>query len=164
MAGPYLRDDLPSAQLRAQDWKSYKQRVVAGDAQISRGYFETNAEVAFSSYDVPGRTTPIKGVLYYIEPKYTFTPRLFMAARYERNDYPFIATQGPVNWTAAEALFGDVEIGGGFRPTATSIVKLSVRGDKWRPSGSPFRVNHDGYAVIAQYSQTFDFVELATRR
>ncbi len=53
---------------------------------------------------------------------------------------------------------------GGFRPTATSILKLFARADRWRPSSNPNRLNYDGYAVVAQWSQTYDFVQLATSR
>ena len=98
--GPYLNDAFTTGQLRAQEWKSYKQNVVAADLQVSRGYFEGHAELAHSSYDVPGRPTPIKGLLFYLEPKYTFTPRFFMAGRYERNDYPFISPVSPTFWVA----------------------------------------------------------------
>lgn len=162
--GPYLNHDLSSSQLRAQDWTSYKQRVVAGDAQISRGYFEGNAEVVYSNYDVPGRGTPIDGVSFYLEPKYTFTPRCFMVARYERNDYPFISPVTQTFWVANRVILSDVEIGGGFRATASTLLKLSIRADHWTPNASPQAPHDNGYAVAAQWSQTFDLVELATRR
>ena len=162
--GPYLNHDLSSSQLLAQDWKSYKQRVIAGDAQISRGYFEGNMEVAYSNYDVPGRGTPIDGVSFYLEPKYTFTPRFFMAARYERNDYPFISPVAQTFWVANRVVFNDVEIGGGFRATASTLLKLSIRADYWTPNVNPLAPHDNGYAVAAQWSHIFDFVELATRR
>jgi hypothetical protein len=163
-AGPYLNHDLSASQLRGQDWKSYKQRVVAGDAQISRGYFEGNAEVTYSNYDVPGRSTPIDGVSFYLEPKYTFTPRFFMAARYERNDYPFILPVSQTIWAANRVILSDVEIGAGFRATASTLLKLSIRADHWTPNVNPQAPHDNGYAVAAQWSQSFDLVELATRR
>jgi hypothetical protein len=164
--GPYLNTSFSSAQLRAQDWKTYKQRIIAADLQLSRGYFEGHAELAHSVYDVPGRPTAIKGLLYYVEPKYTFTPRFYLAGRYERNDYPFIR---PVNatspiWIANRVVLQDVEIGGGFRVTATTLLKLSVRGDHWAPNANPNAPHDNGYAVAFQWSQRLDFVELLQRR
>jgi hypothetical protein len=164
MIGPYLNKNLTATETRGKDWKSYKQRVVAGDAQISRGYFEGNVEVAYSNYDVPGRGTAVDGISFYVEPKYTFTPRFFMAARYERNDYPFISPVTPTFWVANRVIVADGEIAGGFRATASTLLKLSFRKDYWTPNANPQAPHDNGYAVAAQWSQTFDFVELATRR
>jgi hypothetical protein len=164
MRGPYLRDDYAPALLRSRDWKSYKQRVIAADAQVSHGYLEVNAELGHGVYDVPGRPTPIKGLLYYIEPKYQITPRFHIAGRYERNDYPFIRPANATVWIANRVVFQDVELGGGFRPGASTLLKLSVRADHWAPNANPNAPKDNGYAVVAQWSQRFDLVELATRR
>lgn len=164
MLGPYLRDDYAPALLRSQDWKSYKQRVIAADAQVSHGYLEVNAELAHGVYDVPGRPTAMKGLLYYIEPKYQLTPRLHLAGRYERNDYPFIRPVTATVWVANRVVFQDVELGAGFRPTASTLLKLSVRADHWAPNASAQAPKDNGYAVVAQWSQRFDLVELATRQ
>ncbi|MEO8334192.1 MAG: hypothetical protein ABI664_04425 [bacterium] len=164
--GPYLNDSFSPAQLRAQDWKAYKQHIVAADLQWSRGYFEGHAELAHSVYDVPGRPTAIKGLLYYLEPKYTFTPRFFLAGRYERNDYPFIrpvSETSPI-WIANRVVLQDVEIGGGFRATAATLLKLSVRADHWAPNANPNAPHDNGYAMALQWSQLLDVVELFTRR
>jgi hypothetical protein len=164
--GAYLNDAFTQGQLRAEDWKSFKQSVVAADLQLSRGYFEGHAELAHSTYDVPGRPTEIKGLLFYLEPKYTFTPRFFMAARYERNDYPYISpifATSPI-WIANRVVLQDVEMGGGFRATASTLLKLSVRADHWAPNANKNAPHDNGYAVALQWSQVFDFMELAARR
>jgi hypothetical protein len=161
--GPYLNDGLAAAMPPGTDWKSYKQTIIAADAQVSRGYFEGHAELAHSVYDIQSRT-PIKGLLYYLEPKYTFTPRFFMALRYERNDYPFILPVNPGFWVANRVVFQDVELGGGFRATATSLIKLSVRADHWAPNTNPSAPHDNGYAVVTQWSQFFDFMELLSRQ
>ncbi|MEO7457176.1 MAG: hypothetical protein ABIY52_13010 [Gemmatimonadaceae bacterium] len=163
-AGPYLNDSFSASQLHAQDWKSFRQRVIAGDAQFSRGYFEGNAEIAHGSYDVPGRATAINGLSFYVEPKYTFTPRFYAAARYERNDYPFISPLNSTIWIANGVIVQDVELGAGYRPTARTLLKLSGRKDHWTPNANPNVPKDNGYAVALQWSQTWDFVELATRR
>ena len=164
--GPYLNKTFTGPQLRTQDWKSFKQRIVAGDAQFSYGYFEAHGEMAYGTYEVPGRATAIDGLLFYLEPKYTFTPRFFMALRFERNDYPFIrpVNSTSINWIANSITFNDTEIGAGYRPTASTLLKLTVRADHWTPNANPNAPHDNGYAVAFQLSQFLDFVELATRK
>jgi hypothetical protein len=158
--GPYLNHDLTDTELRGESWTHYKQRVVGFDAQLSHGYFEANAEAAYGNYDVPGRATAIEGVSFYVEPKYTFTPRFFMAARVERNDYPFISPVTPTFWVANRVVVADAEVGGGYRASASTLLKLSVRMDHWTPNASPQAPHDNGYAVAMQWSQMVDFVEL----
>lgn len=162
--GPYLNHNLSPTELRGEAWTHYRQRVVGLDAQLSRGYFEANVEAAYSNYDVPGRGTPIDGISFYVEPKYTFTPRFFMAARVERNDYPFISPVTPTFWVANRVVVADAEVGGGFRVSASTLLKLSVRKDHWTPNANPQAPHDNGYAVAMQWSQTIDFVELVRRR
>ncbi len=161
--GPYLNDSYTSAQLKGAAWKSFNEGIYAWDIQYSRGYFEGHVEGAFSTYDIPGRTDTQNGFQWYGEGKYTFTPRFFLAARGERNDYPFIRAFGP-NWTSANSVVSDIETGGGFRPTATTLMKMSVRKDHWGPNPNPQAPHDNGYALVFQLSQSFDAVELLTRK
>lgn len=160
--GPYLGRDLPPTLLAGRGWRSFNQRVVAADAQLSRGYFEAFAEVARASYDVPG-AEPLAGLTWYVETKYTLAPRWYIAARVERNDYPYIMPQDDFVWIADRSDFTDGEVGVGFRATASTLVKLSVRADHWVPNPNPFAPQTSGRAIAMQLSQTFDLVELATR-
>ena len=164
MIGPYLNHNLTASELRGENWQHYKQRVVGLDAQLSRGYFEANVEAAYSNYDVPGRGTAIDGISFYVEPKYTFTPRFFLAARVERNDYPFIAPVTPTFWVANRVILSDAELGGGFRATASTLLKLSLRMDYWTPNSNPQAPHDNGYAIAAQWSQMVDFMELVRGR
>ena len=164
MYGPYLNPALTTSQLHGADWKSYKQGIYAADVQASRGYFEGNAEVVRSTYDVPGYAKTSNGLAYYIDAKYTFAPRFYMATRFERNDYPFISPVTPTFWVANNVAFSDVEVGGGFRATATTLLKLTVRADRWSPNANPFAPHDNGYSVAFQWSQFVDFMDLATRR
>jgi hypothetical protein len=165
--GSYLGSD-DAVFIAGEDWRRYKQHVVAADLQLSRGYFEANAELARASYDVPERAEAAKGLTWYVETKYTFTPRFYLAARVERNDYPYISPlvtpfTGPI-WIASNSDFTDVEIGGGFRVTSSTLLKVSVRADHWVPNPNPNAPTASGRAVAMQLSQTFDVVELVTRR
>jgi hypothetical protein len=69
-----------------------------------------------------------------------------------------------VEWTANKSDFTDVEVGAGFRLTSRTLAKLSVRADHWVPNPNPFAPQSSGRALAFQLSQTFDVMELATRR
>jgi hypothetical protein len=153
--GPYLNNSLPNTLLAGQSWDHYKQRVVALDARFARGYLETHVEAARGSYDVPGRPTAIFGYTYYGEAKYTFSPRFFVAARVERNKYPFIRPNATA-WVARLTDFVDGEAGVGYRVSASTLVKASVRGDRWWVAQSPAYRGLGGGAVALQVSQAFD--------
>lgn len=154
--GPYLNKDDASSLPAGTTWSDFHQHVVALDWAYAHGYLETHAEAARGTYDVPGRGS-ITGFTYYGEAKYTLTPRFFVAARAERNKYPFIretATTGA--YTARLTDFVDGEIGGGYRVSTSTLIKASVRGDRWwvRP-GAGFR-GLGGHAIAIQVSQAFD--------
>ena len=165
-AGPYLGSD-DAVFIAGGDWRRYKQHVVAADMQVSREYFEANAELARASYDVPDRAEPAIGLTWYVETKYTFTPRFYAAVRVERNDYPYIAPlvtpfSVPI-WIASNSDFTDVEVGGGFRVTSSTLLKLSVRADHWVPNPNPNAPTASGRALAMQLSQTFDVIDLMAR-
>lgn len=156
--GPYLNDSFTPAQLRDQGWTSFHQRVIATDVSFARGYLETHAEAARATYDVPGRIGALMGYTYYGEAKYTFTPRFFVATRLERNNYPFIRVFGTnTTWTARLTDFVDGELGVGYRFDQTTLVKASVRADRWWvPPGSTAFLGQGGPAVAMQVSKGFD--------
>lgn len=160
--GPYLNRDLTSEQLRGGRWSDFQQHVIALDASFARGYLETRAEAARGSYEVPGRT-PVWGYTYYGEVKYTLSPRFFVAGRAERNMYPFIRANG-TSWTARLTDFVDGELGAGYRLTTNTLVKASVRGDRWwvAQNANGFR-GQGGSAFAMQVSQSFDAVRWFTR-
>ncbi len=154
--GPYLNHSIGATQLAGKRWSAYDQRVLALDAAFSRGYLETHAEFARGSYDVPGRANAVSGLTYYAEAKYTLSPRFFLAARAERNKYPFIRPTSSATWVANLTDFVDGEVGGGYRFAASTLFKLSVRGDRWWVrSGAGFR-GQGGHAIAVQLSQAFD--------
>jgi len=162
--GPYLNRSFTPQELFGRPWTHYQQRVVAADLAFARGYLETHAEAARASYDVPGRADPLIGFTYYGEAKYTFTPRVFVAARAERNNYPFIRAFG-TTWAARTPDFVDGELGVGYRATATTLVKASVRADRWWvPANATAYKGQGGPAVAMQVSQSFDVVSWFDRR
>jgi hypothetical protein len=154
--GPYLSRAVSTAALHGESWTSYQQTVMAFDAQYAVGYLETHVEAARGSYDLAGKTS-IVGFTYYGEAKYTLTPRLFVAVRLERNKYPFIRPSATLPWTAKLTDFVDGETGIGFRVTSTTLLKASVRGDRWWVNaGAPGYRGMGGHAFAMQLSQAFD--------
>jgi hypothetical protein len=162
--GSYLNRHLTTEALRGQEWSASSQRVFALDASLARGYFEARVEASHGSYDVPGRSEAIAGYAYYGEVKYTFTPRFFVAGRAERNYYPFIrATATAV--TARLTDFVNGELGAGYRVSTTTLVKASMRGDRWWVAqNSPGFLGRGGGAMALQVSQSFDVMSWFTRR
>lgn len=158
--GSYLNTDTPAAGLFGRSWSDYQQTVIATDLEYSRGYFDAHAEGARGTYQIPGRPGSVVGFTYYGEGRYALTPRLFVAARVERNDYPFIRffpTTG--TWSSRLTDFVDGEIGGGYRLTSSTILKVSWRGDRWWRHPTP----PDGQAFATQLSQTFDVLDWLDR-
>src|SRR2546425_849368 len=129
--GPYLGPEVTPMLLTGDNWKQFGQAVYGIDAQFSRGYFEINADVARSSYEVPGVAQSVRGLAYFIEPKYTWSPRFFTALRLERNDYPFVKPLAPGVWLGTTADFYDVEAGAGYPPGPRAILKIAYRRDRW---------------------------------
>jgi CheY-like chemotaxis protein len=157
--GPYLNESTASSALFGKSWTSYDQDVAAADVEFARGYLETHFEAARGWYEVPGRADRIAGFTYYGEGKYTFTPRFFVAARVERNDYPFIREAGASVWTARLVDFVDGELGVGYRLFPNTTVKVSYRADRrWSAFGGP-----GGHAVALQVSQFFDVMDAYDR-
>jgi hypothetical protein len=162
--GPYLNDGLTDAQLDGREWTAHRQRIGAVDLRVSRGYAELRAEWARSEYDVPKASEPVRGTTYYVEGRYTITPRLYAAVRRERNKYPFIRPSGADGWNARTTDFTNTEGGVGFRLTASTLLKASYRGDDWvvTPANESF-VRPGGRAFAVQVSQAFDVVAIVER-
>ena len=154
--GPYLGPEVTPMLLTGDDWKDFRQAVYGIDAQFSRGYFELNADVARSSYEVPGVARSVRGLAYFIEPKYTWSPRFFTALRLERNDYPFVMPLAPGVWLGTTADFYDVEAGAGYRLGPGAILKIAYRRDRWSVDPSKKSFFPDGYSISAQLSYRFD--------
>jgi hypothetical protein len=150
--GPYLNSDLGAALPAGADWKTYTQRVLGIDARLTIGYFEFRGEVLLSRYDVPTRSSALEAVDVYAEAKQTWAPRLFTAARFERNDYALVVPDSAGPWSGRLVDSYNGEVGVGYRLSAGTTLKASYRRAWWRvaldlPPGMP-----DGYAFGLQLS------------
>jgi len=158
--GPYLSSRHSTTQLDGRKWSSFEQRVGLVDLAASYGYFELFAEAGVSEFDVPRTPEPVTGFAYFVEGKYTFTPRFFIAGRLERNDYPFISPVSPTFWVARKTDFHNEELGLGYRFGANTLLKASYRQDLWHvDAGNAAFVRPGGRAVAFQISQRFDILE-----
>lgn len=153
--GGEVQDEIPAG----SRWQEYGQTVLGFDVQFSRGYFELNGEFANSSYEVPTFDRNSRGVAWFLEPRYTFTPRLFGAVRYERNDYPYIMPRGGGAWTGRNSDLSTVEIAAGYRLWAGATLKVSWRADQWHVEESRRASYPAGSAIAAQLSWRFDVKE-----
>ena len=161
-AGPYLNGDLTSALLAGEDWASYGQQVAAIDVQASRGYLEVWAEAGRSSYELPTVARPLRGVAGYAETRYTFSPRWYVAARAERNDYPYVEAVDDA-WEVTSADVRNVEAGFGFRPSSHQLLKVTWRRDQWHVAPELRAYLPAGHAIAVQFSQAFDVLAIADR-
>jgi hypothetical protein len=166
--GPYLSRDLPATLLAGRPWRAYTQRVGAVDAQLSRGYLELRGELAAARYEVPGdttgRETVVHGLTYYAEAKYTLAPRFFVASRLERNDYAFIRPARDAGWLAKPTNMYNGEVGAGYRPDAQTLLKASVRADRWDVPPALRAVLRNGVALALQVSRAFDVFDATLGR
>ncbi len=152
-AGPYLGDGISGDLPPGTQWQDFGERILAADLRFAAGYFELCAELGASWYEVPTYANDVKGTTYYVEAKYAWTPRLFTAARVERNLYAFVRPTGGGNWTARATDFVNTEVGVGFRITARTLVKTSVRWDDWEIAPAQAAFLGEGWAVALQLSQ-----------
>jgi hypothetical protein len=166
--GPYLNDELPATLLGGRSWRANAQRIGALDAQVSRGYLELRGELAAARYDVPGDASAaartVHGLTYYAEGRYTLTPRLFVAARAERNDYAFVAPASATAWIATPTDMHDAELGAGWRLDRRTLLKASVRADRWDVPAELRSTLGNGAAVALQLSRTFDVFDASLGR
>jgi hypothetical protein len=149
-AGTYLSRAVQDSLPPGAAWTDFRQRVLAFDARVSRGYFESHAELSLSGYDAPAHTASTNGLSYYVEGKYTWSPRLFTALRFEVNNYAFIRPSGGASWTARSVQMVNGEAGVGYRVSAALSLKASYRRDHWPPDARAFLPN--GYAAALQVS------------
>lgn len=153
--GPYLGPRVEAELPAGTTWKDYGQAITGADLQFSRGHFELNGDFAVSSYDAPARAFKSRGRAYFIEPKFTFTPRFFAALRVEKNDYPFIQPLGGGLWRVNNAELSDVEVGAGYRIGPGAILKVAYRKDAWNVPESRKSFFPNGYSVAAQLTYSF---------
>jgi len=156
--GPYLNRQLGDYLLPGDSWRDFDQRILGFDVQFSRGYFELNGELIFSKYDVPFQSKTTDGTDYYLEMKYTWTPRFYGAVRFERNKSVFISHLMGMSWLAQDVEVNDVEISLGYRFNPNTQIKLAYRRDYWDGKDARMTLFPDGHSLAVQLSHQFDLM------
>jgi hypothetical protein len=163
--GPYLGPGITALLPPGEEWTAYAQDIIAAEARFALGYVEARAEAQWSSYEVPTHADPVRGFGWYAELRATLSPRVFAAVRYEDYRYPFVRPVGPGFWIGSETTQRNGEVGAGYRFSASTLVKASLRMDQWPvrelPGGQRFP---NGYAVAVQGSVLASLTDLLTPR
>lgn len=146
--------------LIAEDWllpgktlADYDETVAGLDLQYSIGHFELNGELTHTRLEVPAADNA-RGRIWYVEPKYTFSPRWFAALRWERGDQAEAYWIWAALWSAETERVDDLEAGVGFRIDPGLVLKGSYRtalGSLDSAAGMP-----RGHGVALQLSYRFD--------
>ncbi len=170
--GPYLGPSSDAALPAGRAREDFQQTVVAADLRFSVGYVDVRAEAAWASYDVPTipdslgswRVVPVEGRGWYVEPRVTLSPRVFVAARLEWFDYASIRVNRDTNLVGNATLEQNGELALGYRFSPGALLKVSGRRDNWPgPDASANFRTPNGYAFALQFSQQFSLTALLQR-
>ena len=156
--GPYLNRQLGAYLPPGDSWRDFDQRILGFDVQFSRGYFELNGELIFSEYDVPFQSKSTDGTDYYLEMRYTWTPRFYGAVRFERNKNAIISHLMNLSWHAQDIEVKDVESSLGYRFSPDTQIKLAYRWDHWDVKDARMAFFPDGHSLAVQLSHQFDLM------
>jgi len=151
--GEYLSLIAETWLLPGKALSDYHERVTGLDVQYSIGHFELNGEVTQTRLEVPAAENA-RGRIWYVEPKYTFSPRWYAALRWERGDQAVAYWIWDAIWSAEQQRVDNLEAAVGFRIDRGLLVKASYRttlrdsdGAEWDPQGE---------GVALQLSYRFD--------
>ncbi len=102
-----------------------------------------------------------------MELKYTWTPRLYGAARFGKYEAAYIAydsdTYGLPRVTPGRE-FSDLEIGLGYRLSSNVLFKVAYSSDHWSEDDTLDNPLRNGHSVGLQLSWHFDLGSLLQRR
>lgn len=158
--GPYLsretNDNLPVG----RRWRDYDQRALGIDVQFSRGYLEFNGQLLRTHYEVPYHDSIPDDSTYWLELKYTWTPRLYGAVRYQGVEVTYVGYPDYHAWYTETFEFRALEVGLGYRLDADLLLKLVYQADHWDEPDYGYAPHATGHALGLQLSWSFDLVTL----
>jgi hypothetical protein len=155
-SGPYLNHDLEAWLPPGTSWRDFDQRNLGFDFQFSRGYLELNGLLVFSEYEVPYRDDDADTTAWYLELKYTWTPRFYGAVRFEKNEASLRRQAGESPWPDRSRKFRDLEIGLGYRFSPDTQIKAAYRHDRWNEGEASEYATPSGHSLSLQLSHHFD--------
>ena len=160
--GPYLdRNDYYVPPGRSSN--DFDQRVWGFDFQYSLGYLELNGQLVNFRYEVPYYYEDTDDTSWYLELKYTWTPRLYGAARFGKYQVAYFTSYGEtygLPGVAPGREFSDLEIGLGYRLSSNVLIKVAYSSDHWSAGDVPDYRLHNGHSVGMQLSWHFDLGSL----
>jgi hypothetical protein len=150
--GPYLSRISEAWILPDKSLSDFNEQVAGLDLQYSLAHFEFNGEMTQARLQVPA-AGDARGRIWYVEPKYTFSPRWYAAMRYERGDLPSPVWIFNTTWSAQQERIHDLETAIGFRILPGLLAKASYRTEFG--SSDPAALDQ-GRVVAVQLSYSFD--------
>jgi len=150
--GPYLSRISEAWLLPGKELGDFHEKLWGLDVQFSRAHFELNGELTQTRLEVPA-AGDAWGRSWYVEPKYTFSPRWYAALRWERGDLPHANWIWTTMWSAEQIRVNGLEAGIGFRIIPRFLVKTSYRTEIGKRSFGP---DPEGHALALQFSYSFD--------
>lgn len=160
--GPYMSRDenyVPPG----VSWRDFDQRVLGFDFQFSHGYLEINGQLVNFQYEVPHYADRTNDTSWYVELKYTWTPRFFGAVRFGNYEVEYIDyDRGGYSLprVASGREFSDLEIGLGYRLSPSLLFKVAYSNDYWSAGKKPDQRLQNGHSVGLQLSCNFDLASL----
>jgi hypothetical protein len=158
--GPYLNretnDNLPDG----RQWRDYEQRAQGLDVQFSRGYLEFNGQLVRTHYEVPYHDSAPDDSTYWLELKYTWTPRLYGAVRYQGVEVTYVGYPEYQHWYTEVRKFSVLEVGIGYRFSPNLLLKFAYQRDHWDEPDYGYAAHATGHALELQLSWFFDLVSL----
>ena len=150
--GPYLSRISEDWLLPGDELGDFHEKLWGLDLQFSRAHFELNGELTQARLEVP-YAEDAWGRAWYVEPKYTFSPRWYAALRWERGDLPWAYWIFDAVWSEEQIRVNGLEAGIGFRIIPGLLVKTSYRTELGKRSSGP---DPEGHALALQLSYSFD--------
>ena len=136
-------------------WRDLSQRVTGVDFQFSRGHLEVDADWSDVAYDLPPAGDRKRGEVWFAESRYTWTPRLFTAVRYEHSRY-VAASWRDTFWLIKEPVVEVAELGAGYRVGPATTLKASVNAERWTVSEQARPFYPDGETFALEVVHRFD--------
>ena len=141
----------------------YRQRALGLDAEYSRGYWIVRGEVIQSRWNLPAAnlpyiSEPLRATSGYVEAKYRFTPRFYMASRIDRLTFSNITgtvqtPDAPGQPTPWDAPVTRIELGSGLHISRHLLARTSGQYN-WRERPMRFVASHRFY-LAGQLAFTF---------
>lgn len=160
-SGPYLNDQVRHYLPPGRDWRDYEQQVMGFDFQFSRGYLEFNGSFLRTRHEVPYGDTS-EDASYFLELKYTWTPRLYGAVRYRGVEASYVEYPEYRYWYNERSKFNTLEVGLGYRFSPDLLLKLAYETDHWDSPDGNYARHARGRALGLQLSWAFDLVSFFT--